>query len=266
MDSFHLLGLAEYDQASAGWVPCVSYTGLRNLLSAFTGLQQALITSSSALELIDTLDPEGVNQRQLLARAEAATTFGAFRRGIDLVIAAIVDEVLTPGVVLHREADHSSPTTLPPAPSSKPELKRVNSEQTLSKIDNIGKRLQREVAKAEDRQMRSRRGSPERPARGTPDRRRSDIFGAEAGTDVDEATVERDLEGGGAEVRKALEGQGNEGRRSTNTKDPVEFLRESWTAFAKAQADALIRLIRDGSLQVEDKLRIDSGMPSLQAM
>ncbi|GAA5876090.1 hypothetical protein JCM16303_007018 [Sporobolomyces ruberrimus] len=64
----------------------------KDMISSVQGLQQALITSSSALDLIDRLDPEGVNvKRHLLARAEVAKTFTNFRHGIDLVIAEIID-------------------------------------------------------------------------------------------------------------------------------------------------------------------------------
>jgi len=222
------------------------------------------------------LDPEGVNvKRHLLARAEASRTFGSFRRGIDLVIGSIVDELLG-GATLHREADHSSPTTLPPNPEALGgKTQRMKSKETFTKIDDIGKRLQREVQRAEVRQANSRKGS-------LTDLRRSssrtggpsgDAFGAEASAAVDEDTLERDLEMRGRDDLDAAEkGEKGEkgskmGKRPSSPKDdPVEYFRESWTAFAKAQADALTRLIRDGSLQVEDKLRIESGMPSLQAM
>lgn len=85
---------------------------------------------------------------------------------------------------------------------------------------------------------------------------------------MDENTLERDLEAGGREALPKQEKEEDEvtGRPTSPNSDAVEYFREAWTAFAKAQADALIRLIRDGSLQVEDKLRIESGMPSLQAM
>lgn len=236
---------------------------------------QALITSSSALDLIDTLDPEGVNvKRHLLARAEASRTFGSFRRGIDLVIGAIVDDVLG-GAVLHREADHSSPTTLPPNPEALGgKAQRMQSKETLVKIEGIQKRLQREVQRSEARQANSRRNSFEQLRRGSsraggPS---GDAFGAEASAPVDEDTLERDLEMRG-EDRDALDAEEKgekrraEAERPCSAKnDPVEYFRQSWTAFAKAQADALIRLIRDGSLQVKDELRIEAGMPSLQAM
>lgn len=66
----------------------------RDMISSVQGLQQALITSSSALDLIDRLDPAGVNvKRHLLARSEVAKTFTDFRHGIDLVIAEIIDEL-----------------------------------------------------------------------------------------------------------------------------------------------------------------------------
>lgn len=151
----------------------------------------------------------------------------------------------------------------------------MQSRETFSKIEDIGKRLQREVQRSEARQANSRKGS-------LSDLRRSssrtggpsgDAFGAEASAPVDEDTLERDLEMRGrgrdddlSAAEKGEKGRSKQKRPASAKDDPVECFRESWTAFAKAQADALIRLIRDGSLQVEDTLRIESGMPSLQAM
>ncbi|GAA6007325.1 hypothetical protein JCM11491_003089 [Sporobolomyces phaffii] len=78
----------------------------RDMIASVQGLQQALITSSSALDLIDRLDPAGVNvKRHLLARAEVAKTFTDFRLGIDLVIAEIIDELVG------AKSRHSDPST-----------------------------------------------------------------------------------------------------------------------------------------------------------
>lgn len=150
----------------------------------------------------------------------------------------------------------------------------MQSKETFTKIDDIGKRLQREVQRSEVRQANSRKGSLTdlRRSSSRTGRPSGDAFGAEASAPVDEDTLERDLEmrGRGMDdldaVEKGEKRKAEEKRPSSAKDDPVEYFRESWTAFAKAQADALIRLIRDGSLQVEDKLRIESGMPSLQAM
>lgn len=76
METF--LGIAKNVQ---GLQQVGSLRALRKTTFADVLLTQALITSSSALDLIDTLDPEGVNvKRLLLAKKETASTFAEFRR------------------------------------------------------------------------------------------------------------------------------------------------------------------------------------------
>lgn len=47
---------------------------------------------------------------------------------------------------------------------------------------------------------------------------------------------------------------------------PVPYFQNAWDRFAHVQTDAIINLIKDGSLGVQDVLRIEAGMPSLQSV
>lgn len=47
---------------------------------------------------------------------------------------------------------------------------------------------------------------------------------------------------------------------------PVPYFQNAWNRFAHVQTDAIINLIKDGSLGVQDVLRIEAGMPSLQSV
>lgn len=46
----------------------------------------------------------------------------------------------------------------------------------------------------------------------------------------------------------------------------VDFFRTAWSTFADAQTEAIINIIKDESLVVDDVLRIAEGMPSLKSM
>ncbi|KAL8280649.1 hypothetical protein RQP46_006972 [Phenoliferia psychrophenolica] len=167
--------------------------------------EKALITSSSALDLMNSLDPEGVNTKILLAKGEAAATFGDFRHGIDIVITDVVSSLS--GLSL-AELDKRSAARS--ADLEAQELQRSPSIRSAAQLSSISARLRREVL------------------------------------------------GGGATEEI--------GNPSVPDDDGVTFLKKAWSAFADAQTEAIIALIRDESLQVEDRLRITEGMPSIQAM
>lgn len=261
----------------------------RHIIDRVRGLQEALLTSSSALELIDALDPKGLAQRHLLSQVDS---FSAFRNAIDLVIATIVEEI-TPGLHKHHEPDHSTLTNLPPAPTTNvhpppdvkgdksvsPPAKRRTTRETIQKVTNVTERLRREVERSEQRQANSRaqsRAPSLREGKSTPPslhRGRSggpsnDPFGAEASASVNEANLEKDLESGLTGPRRSKNESKEMDREqpASSQSDPIAYFRRTWTDFAGAQADALVQLIRDGALNVDDELRIDRGLPSLQAM
>lgn len=218
---------------------------------------QALITSSSALELIDALDPDGINVKHHLLRSERARSFIAFRSGIDLTIASIID-VLAPG----------SASTFPIGEhdldnAAAPQLSRQQSREKLAKISNISARLKREVQRSEVRQAQSRANSvrateQERAREQGPEHGRSgndEVFGSTA---MDEEDLEE-----GRRTPRGMEPINEKGRQEDEV--VCEF-RKAWDDFAQGQADALVTVIRDGALQVEDVLQIEAGMPSLQTM
>ena len=312
------------------------------MIASVQGLQQALITSSSALDLIDRLDPEGVNvKRHLLARAEVAKTFTDFRHGIDLVISEIIDELvgtrtldqaLAQSTQINREATSSGDVTPnggnPQKPAELPKKPDANlhtetpSPQAQKKLETVAAKLKREVQRSEMRHeeirsasasMRSYRGSPSRSRRGLSpsqsgkdspvgsptsahfrtssldvDRGRWAAFRAELEeTKIEreketrqrnvsfdtrrEATAVEDDEPIPGELSAREEAELAEKEKSKpfgggESEDSVLLFRKAWDAFAQAQSDALVSLIKDGALEVEDVLRIDSGMPSLQMM
>jgi hypothetical protein len=375
----------------------------RSIISAVQGLQQALITASSALDLIDELDPEGRNHRHLMARAETARTFNAFRHGIDLVIAEIIDNLVGPvaAAVDLDEAPSSSTTSLsaeerpvgdtaastaaggveaqgpafssssavptPPSPaphkapnysssSTSPGNDSLHTSPTTPTANRqmltIAARLKREVQNTEARHERIRRESNARRASGAGSRpgslrgdetppgggasggrrhwarrlsgigprdesmsptrarepsrgREREKEGAEGGRaesrsrpsapsplegstsprESDETAVSEDGDGidsNERDLEQALPGEESAAERRRNRSKPldpekaaeegatdddvVEVFRKAWDAFARAQQNALVSLIKDGALEVDDVLRIEAGMPSIKEM
>lgn len=299
------------------------------MIRAVQGLQQALITASSAQDLIDQLDPQGVNSRHLLAEAETTRTFADFRHGIDLVIAEIVDELVgaSGGPAAEPESDsaldaaekgHEAPADRQgghvgepqgPTPASDAEERLGHALHTTptpsaaqEQVVTIAARLKREVRESEERQRRlrggrgsaggSRSGSASRP--GTP--RSANGSGTATPTGWAGASVE-ELEGRGRSLsREGVSSSSNEtateqplpGEEARPQKNPapttdpdkvraveldpstsasaVDIFRKAWDAFARAQQNALVALIKDGALEVDDVLRIEAGMPSIKEM
>ncbi|GAA5896960.1 uncharacterized protein JCM6883_007067 [Sporobolomyces salmoneus] len=334
----------------------------RDMISSVQGLQQALLTSSSALDLIDRLDPEGVNvKRHLLARVEVAKTFTDFRHGIDLVIAEIIDELEgrrrtfnlsaanrsgggeggegggeltppTPGVTSGQVTPHGDAQTPAEIPPKKVEndTPLYTTKTTLhdqKKLETVAAKLKREVQRSRMRHeeirsanasLRSLHNSPSRrgwsPAgsrRGSPvasptsSRPQSSSFEIERGrwgafkAVLEEKAKEREKEENDrsrpSTSRRWIEEEREEepipgelskrqeeelekkekaklGKVTTDPndardeEDSVLIFRKAWDAFAQAQSDALVSLIKDGALEVDDELRIDVGMPSLKTM
>ncbi|GAA6062409.1 hypothetical protein JCM10212_006195 [Sporobolomyces blumeae] len=348
------------------------------MMQSVQGLQQALITSSSALDLIDRLDPEGVNvKRHLLARSEVAKTFADFRRGIDLVIAEVIDQLVdsrsagldegqqlevgaaVPASVAMRRGGEATPgeeertlgvgeggvggdasgCSTPNEEAHKPVAEPAKPDTTLhttpttiqaqKKLETVAAKLKREVERSERRHreirsasasMRSLNGSPRRgmsphasrrasPAvtpvtsrpqipsfdqveKGAADPRHrryetdrprpstSSFVGASsarpgssraAEDETDDEPIPGELsarqEAELAAKEKAKFGkERTDPRDALNTNDSVLIFRKAWDAFAQAQSDALISLIKDGALEVDDVLRIEDGMPSLKTM
>ncbi|SGY30718.1 BQ5605_C002g01176 [Microbotryum silenes-dioicae] len=258
----------------------------QDMIAKVQGLQQALITSSSALDLIDELDPEGINvKRHLLARSESAATFKAFRRGIDLVIASIVDQLLgndkkqqqrkhTGEEDVHgqemRERWHmhsraNQEPTLPP-PATQPRTGAaepvagapLSRKETIEQLMSIGDKLRREVQRSEVRQQHASRESSVSNAPTTNDPTTPEEQ-AQAAADLRHTLSKRTTVSD--PKRRTLSGDEEKGYDAGSE---VGFLRAAWKRFAQVQADALISLIKDGSLGIEDVLRIEEGMPGLQ--
>ncbi|BGP36620.1 hypothetical protein JCM10450v2_000510 [Rhodotorula kratochvilovae] len=296
-----------------------------DMIRAVQGLQQALITASSAMDLIDQLDPAGVNSRHLLARAETARTFADFRHGIDLVIAEIIDELVGASSVAVEPdpaLDEKGPSSTAaanrrgstagggdgqaPAPAPHPVQQLGDALHTTptptaaqEKMLTVAARLKREVLESEERQRRIREmggagrrsgstsANASRP--GTPKQGGGGGSGTATPSGWAGASVE-DLEARGrlafrssasAETEMEQAVPGEEARPEDNpaqTTDPeqanadpsgpgvVDIFRKAWDAFARAQQDALVSLIKDGALEVDDVLRIEAGMPSIKDM
>lgn len=330
----------------------------QSIIASVQGLQQALITASSALDLIDELDPEGRNHRHLMARAETARTFNSFRHGIDLVIAEIIDNLVGPtaasidldeapsdvstageeqpvgeaaagagaGGVDAQAPAFSSHNAAHPTKSSSPGGGLAGGETlhtspttpaTNRQMLTIAARLKREVQNTEARHQRIRRESN---ARRSASSRPSSIAGARGETgeaprhwarrlsgigprdeslsrerergrtaepsprESDETAVSEDGDGDAVDHRErdleqALPGEEAPGANRAKTTDVekatkegaddddvVEVFRKAWDAFARAQQNALVSLIKDGALEVDDVLRIEEGMPSIKQM
>ncbi|GAA5995637.1 hypothetical protein JCM5350_001633 [Sporobolomyces pararoseus] len=200
----------------------------RDMIASVQGLQQALITSSSALDLIDRLDPAGVNvKRHLLARAEVAKTFTDYRQAIDLVIAEIIDEleggpkafnldVSTPSSGPQNAATvgdgaetPSTPGTSgqvtpngdPQKPAESP-LKRLENDTPLhttkttihdqKKLETVAAKLKREVQRSQMRQEEIRSASASmRSHQNSPSRRGLSPAGSRRDSPVGSPTSSR---------------------------------------------------------------------------
>lgn len=245
-----------------------AYADLQQIIGFVKGLQQALITSSSALELIETLDPEGVNlEKHLFARSEAATSFGTYRHGLDLVIADLIDEILGKGA--HNHCPPAGGGTQGPDASAETDLEKQGpaklgrtptKQSTLQQIATVRERLQREVLRSELRHEHIRHTR-------------------------NKSTSSHNTPRPGVSRETTPPGRRPSNRHSLSVEPPtwvpspaavataaeaalpaVEFLQRAWDAFARTQNDALVRLIKDGALQVEDVLEIEAGMPSMRDM
>ncbi|GAA6039040.1 hypothetical protein JCM8097_000169 [Rhodosporidiobolus ruineniae] len=337
------------------WEVLISRYSLKHysdMIRTVQGLQQALITSSSALDLIDELDPTGVNAKHLMANARA---FDDFRHGIDLVIAEIIDQLvgsssaaaldeaakdpqLDPAQAKQGEAqqpsgeaaapgiDSTAPPQPLPHPHSTPKLTDGHALHTAptptaaqEKVQTVAARLKREVQRSEDRHERIRRlqasgraprsASASREALSPPpnssrSRSRRQSRSSPSTTRPSSSSnsrassrrnsLERGRPDGWARTRESDEATQVAVRTSTDDEQPlpgeeerpeenpakgtdpekaqeegadvVQVFRKAWDLFARAQQDALVRLIKDGALEVDDVLRIEAGMPSIKEM
>ncbi|GAA5872260.1 hypothetical protein JCM3774_003328 [Rhodotorula dairenensis] len=280
----------------------------REMIGAVQALQQALITSSSATDLIDSLDPTGVSSRRLLSHAEAARTFADFRHGIDLVIAEIIDVLVGP-VAVDRSLDASTedPEKQAAERTDKDGMAQATVETdaeeqdgntrlgaalytvptpaaTQEKMVTVAAKLKREVRQAEQRHRRireefvrersssHRRGgsspSSSRPGTpsllpGTPRTSVSETARGRPTTRESDDTVVPGEDADGQVPAVVTTDPDDAGAAPVNV---VAVFRKAWDAFARAQQDALVTLIKDGSLEVDDVLLIEAGMPSIKEM
>ncbi|GAA5992012.1 hypothetical protein JCM10908_000697 [Rhodotorula pacifica] len=283
----------------------------REMIGAVQALQQALITSSSATDLIDSLDPNGISSRQLLSRAETARTFSDFRHGIDLVIAEIIDVLVGPVAVektldasvedpekqMAERTNEDGTAQAPVASTTSEDEEREDNARlgaalhttptpvaTQEKMQSVAAKLKREVQQAEQRHLKIReefvreRSESRRRHGSSPSASRPGTPSLRAGTPRSSAS---DAARGRPTTRESddtvvpgEDGQGQEPAVTTTNPDlagpthenVVDIFRKAWDAFAHAQQDALVSLIKDGSLQVDDVLLIEAGMPSIKEM
>ncbi|GAA6006426.1 hypothetical protein JCM10207_004930 [Rhodosporidiobolus poonsookiae] len=286
-----------------------------DMIRAVQGLQQALITSTSALDLIDELDPAGVNVRHLMARTETAKTFSDFRRGIDLVIAEIIDELVGPSVVALDEqkdpevdveeraqeqpAGEATKGVDAQAPAhAAPKLADGHALHTSptttaaqEKVLTVAARLKREVLRSENRhrmlrqeqesiRSRTRRDSEcpgASPTSSSAPTRRPSSDGHALRPSLNQPDSVRSGPSSTPSDDTAVPGEEAQPAQDKGTTDPekaaeqadgdvFQVFRRAWDTFARAQQDALVSLIKDGALEVDDVLRIEAGMPSIKEM
>lgn len=287
----------------------------REMIGAVQGLQQALITSSSAIDLIDSVDPRGTSSRRLLSDAETARTFAEFRSGIDLVIAEIIDELLGPVAVKEildesvqdpekaaaERTDEDGAAQAPPDGAHEHSSEDDAEDQgqlgvalhttptpvaTQEKMVSVAAKLKREVQEAELRHRRIRedfvreRSDSRRRHGSSPSTSRPPTPSLAPSVRAASARISSDDRGRSATrqsddtVVPGEEPAGQEPAVSTTDPEVAAVTRESvvlvfqraWDAFARAQQNALVTLIKDGSVQVDDVLLIEAGMPSIKEM
>lgn len=173
---------------------------------------QALITSSSSLDLILSLDPEGVNLRHM-AKPEFTSAFANFRHGFDLVISEIIDVLA--GVSI---ADLERGQPFDPEAQLTRVQSRVPSIRATQNLPTISARLREEVNRSAKRHQHLRTTSSE----------------------------------------------GH--REDKNPSENVRVFWRAWEHFSFDQTEAIIQLIKDGALEINDELHITMGAPSLQVL
>ncbi|KAM0751307.1 hypothetical protein T439DRAFT_325453 [Meredithblackwellia eburnea MCA 4105] len=260
-----------------------SHAEWRMIVAKVRGLQQALITSASALDLMDEVEgAEGRDAvRKLLIGANEGLrqvsgedgpgdvegeglsvedVFVEFRQGIDLVIASIIDSLEPQTTSSDRQLfDPESQSPIPPTTRRTSTIGTYRnrspsistSDSKTREIESVEEGLRKEVERSLKRLRKVR-------ARATDGRHQLSRMAME-----DEA--------GGAPVRHfdvnggPLSYLGMSGAPQDSAVEVVTFQR-AWERFASQQTEAIINLIRGESLSVGDTLRIGDGMPSLKSM
>jgi hypothetical protein len=120
--------------------------------------------------------------------------------------------------------------------SDRPLPRRVGTVVSIYEVASISARLRREVQRSDDRHQSLRDSTP----RGDRSTARGDRRSTSTARPVD--------------------------RVEEPESDTITFFKDAWSSFSREQTEAIIRLIKDGALQVEDVLLIEAGMPSLQTM
>lgn len=283
----------------------------REMIAAVQALQQALITASSAIDLIDSVDPNGFSAQRLLSGNEMLRSFAQFRHGIDLVIAEIIDELVGPVAVASTlAAGAQDPEKAPaertnedgaaqaPAPRDQAGRGEVDDPERLGaalhtvptpsatkeKLVGVSAKLKREVHQAEMRHRRireefmrerseSRRRTGSSPGTSRPGSlrimtpRRLSSVDAIRGRAVTRESDETILPGEDSDEQQASGTPTSSAHPTEGSNESVmAVFRRAWDSFARAQQNALVSLIKDGSVHVDDVLLIETGMPSIKEM
>lgn len=153
-------------------------------------------------------------------------------------IAEVIEEIaVAPSSSLLAPATPGRPTRSPSVTegdierqdSDRPLPRRVGTVVSIYEVASISARLRREVQRSDDRHQSLRDSTPRGDRRSTSTARPVD-------------------------------------RVEEPESDTITFFKDAWSSFSREQTEAIIRLIKDGALQVEDVLLIEAGMPSLQTL
>ncbi|KAM0755341.1 hypothetical protein T439DRAFT_1000 [Meredithblackwellia eburnea MCA 4105] len=237
----------------------------RNMIEKVRAVQLGLITASSAIETIDTLDPNGTNFTKLWGVREddpkaMKESFRQFRRAVDITITEII-AALDPSASPSTAPSSAPPPSVPSEPEYDPE-DHQSTESAETKLPNIASRLRAEVRRSERRRTDNwRQHKHERSTSTGVSPPLSPIFRGISQRAEDTVTSEISI--GWSGVLRDLQTTAG---TLVAAEQSGELLRKAWETFKEAQLDGLVELIKSEALGVKDELKILEGMPSLMSL
>lgn len=235
------------------------------IVSRINSMQQGLITCNSSLNVMERFEPAGLALiKHQLDQTATGKSFNKLRRGFDLSVADIVEELAVGGQVYHSPAPEaygswddflelddqeqepahdleSSRARQPSISHASPDLQR--------RLIAVSARLRDEIQHASQSPTVSRRPSF------------SDSHGEQ---EKDHQDKERDLSAAG-DTTAVPSGQASQFEvRKTRVQmgDRSEFLRSCWTKFKTDQNASIVELLASGLVE-DDELRVLAPSPSL---
>lgn len=225
----------------------------QSMINGVRAIQQALITSSSAVQLMSA--SERTMPQRLLARSDAARTFKDFRHGIDLCIEDVIKAIIPrrqPEFKINVERAlpiEAEPSRLSRRRTTFPNLGRKPPVQ--SGLQAITERLKAEVARGG---WSMSPGPGRRSGSTTPTRRESKEGHPMSPPERSSSSWDS------KEVRLLCSVTRLTGMQRAS------FLRKSFNQFSTLQTATVRSLIAAGTVDVGDELFLDSPQPSLQEL